>query len=438
MKNNIKLISILSIMILAGCGTKNSSSEQINTSSNSIISSSVSNNSENKNSSESMFTNDTKLLISEYVEGSGDNNRAIELYNFSNEEVNLNEYTIAHYKREYTPDSQVILSGTLKAKETFVVVTATADAELKEKADLVSEDLFFTGKGAVALMHNGKVADSLGYISLYAEYAVDTTLVRKVDYLNPRPEYDAYDWIKYATDNFKYLGNVENSVTPEELLNGPCLDDKYLDLEQYPFYYNDGNSNRGGGGAVSGSVRNNIDGDTSDLFVNGINPKDFMTSSNYYGTLNGKTWLRARYYGVDTPESGGNAGIQEFGMMAKYYTAFIQNHADVIYVQTVKDDSLLGNFGRLLAYIWADRDTLVNYETIKAGYSVSGYSYHFDMMYKDIPYESYFYNANLYARKNKLGRYGEKDPYWNYSSGKSYCETLTCGNYFENGGSILG
>ena len=125
-------------------------------------------------------------------------------------------------------------------------------------------------------------------------------------------------------------------------------------------------------------------------------------------------------------------------MMAKYYTAFIQNKADVIYIQTVKDDSLLGNFGRLLAYIWADKDTMVNYETIKAGYSVSGYSYHFDMMYKDIPYESYFYNANLYARKNKLGRYGEKDPYWNYSSGKSYCEKLTCGNYFENGGSILG
>lgn len=400
-----------------------------------------------KNGTSSDGEEKSQLLISEYVEGTGDitgdtgevifANRAIELYNFSDKDVDLSKYKIAHYRRDTTPEITVSLSGTLKAKSTYVVVTATSDETLKAKSDFVSNDLYFSGKGAVSLLLNDTVVDTIGYISLYTPFAEDTTLVRKVDHMTPKPEFDAYDYIKYAPDNFKYLGNVENSVTPEELLNGPCLDDKYLDLNQYPFYVNDGYGKFGGGGAVKASVKNNIDGDTSDLYVEGINPADFMDSTSYYGTTNKGTWLRSRYYGVDTPESGGNAGIQEFGMMAKYYTAFLQNKtADDMYVQTVKGDSLLGNFGRLLAYIWAGKNTLVNYETIKSGYSIADFDYHYDMMYKDIPYESYFYNANLYAQKNKLGRYGAKDPYWNYSSGKSYCQSLTCGNYFENGGSI--
>lgn len=421
------ILPLLSIIILAGCTNGNSSSnQQSSTSSASSISSSV-------------VKEETKLLISEYIEGSGENNKAIEIYNFSDEEVDLAKYKIAHFKRETTPDSTVTLEGTIKPKETYVVVASSSDdLELRNKADLISQDLYFTGKGVVALLLNDEIVDSLGYLTYYNEYAVDVTLVRKVDYLTPRAEYDAYDWIRYATDNYKYLGNVENSVTPEELLNGPCLDDKYLDLNNYPFYYNDGNALKGGGGAVSGALKNNMDGDTSDLYVNDINPAEFMDNSSYYGTTSKGKWLRSRYYGVDTPESGGVGGIQEFGIMAKYYTAYIQNKATTMYIQTVKGDSLKGNFGRLLAYIWADKDTMVNYETIKAGYSVASFDYHFDMMYKDIPYESYFYNANLYAKKNKLGRYGEKDPYWNYSANKSYCESFTCGNYFENGGSILG
>ncbi len=431
MKKNIGLLSILSMLILSGCtltGTPISSS-------NDKTSTNGSNSVENRP--------ETKLIFTELMVGAGDNNRALELYNFSDEDVDLSKYTISHYKREMTPDSTITLSGTVKAKETYVIVTGSSDSEeLRAKADYIANDLTFTGKGALTLNLDGFIVDTLGFISYYNDYAASATLVRKVDYMVPRAPleeggeaYDEYDWIRYGTDNYKYLGNVENSVTPEELLNGPCLEDKYLDLEQYPFYYNDGNSLRGGGGAVEASVKNNIDGDTSDFYISTVNPSDFMY--DYYGTANGKNWIRARYFAVDTPESGGAAGIQEFGMMAKYYTAYIQNNAEKMYIQTVKDDSIVGQFGRLLSFVWADRDTLVNYETIKAGYSSTQIAWNEALTYKDLPYESYFRNATLYARKFKKGRYGEKDPYWNYTSHKSYCESISCGNYFENGGSIL-
>ena len=73
-----------------------------------------------------------------------------------------------------------------------------------------------------------------------------------------------------------------------------------------------------------------MDGDTSDIYVTGVKPSEFMTNSSYYGTNSTGTWLRSRYYAVDTPESGGVGGIQEFGIMAKYYTAYIQNKAQNI------------------------------------------------------------------------------------------------------------
>ena len=248
--------------------------------------------------------------------------------------------------------------------------------------------------------------------------------------MTPRHSFDEYDWIRYAPDNFKYLGDVTNSCTPEELLAGPVLEDKYFDYREYPIY----NGTLGGGGAVIARVKNNIDGDTTDLFVDGseMNPKDFMTNRSYYGTVNGDPWVRVRYQAVDTPESySGN--IQEFGITAKYYTAFIQDHSEDIFLQSVLGDSLLCNYGRFMGYVWAGRDTLVNFESIKRGYSTVTFNFHYALTSRDIPYESYMYNAMLYAKRNKLGLYGEKDPYWNYDKGQSYCITNTCENMFETG-----
>ena len=261
------------------------------------------------------------------------------------------------------------------------------------------------------------------------------TLVRKVDHMEPRHNFDEYDWIRYAPDNFNYLGDATNSATPEELLAGPVLEEKYTDNQLYSFKQENGQL--AGGLAVKASIRNNIDGDTTDLFIEETNfkPQDFMTNKNYYGLSNGKYWVRVRYQAVDTPESySGN--IQEFGILAKYYTAYIQNKASTLFLQSVHGDSLLCNYGRVMGYVWADRNTLVNYETIKHGYSTITFNFHYELTSRDIPYESYMYNAMLYAKRNKLGLYGEKDPYWNYDTGKSYCESRECGNMFENGGNI--
>lgn len=444
MKKNIMLLSLVTLLTLCGC-QGNSNSKSNNPSSNSSSSKPVSSSTTSSTTSSStstssssvatgpVYSDDTDLLITEYVEGSK-TDKCIEIYNFTETEVDLSEYSLSQYRSDYVPTVTIPLSGKLAPKTTYVVAYSSASDALLEKADYDHLGLTFTGKNAITLNHHGKIVDILGYIGFAIDYAKDMTLVRKVDRMEPRTQYDEYDWIRYGVDNFKYLGNVENSVTPEELLAGPYLEDQYLNLEDYPFFAGSASAKVGGGGAVPVTIKNNIDGDTTDLYItnNVINPSEFMTSTSYYGTIAGKRWVRIRYQAVDTPESySGN--IQEFGKLAAAYTAFVQNQADEMFLQSVKGGSLLCNYGRVMGYVWAGRNRLMNYETIKHGYSTVSYEFYNQLTSRDIPYESYFYNASLYARMNKLGLYGEEDPYWNYQSNTSYCESKTCLNVFEAG-----
>ena len=421
MKKNILLLSIISMLTINGCMFFNNN-----------------NNSSSTNSSvvELQYGDDTDLLISEYVEGTG-MDKAIEVYNFTDKEVDLSEYTINQYKSELTPSVTVQLKGKLAPKATYVVAYDGSSDAVLSKADLTDFGLLFSGKNAISLNKNNKIVDVIGFIGYTLDYAKDMTLVRKVDQMEPRHNFDEYDWIRYAPDNFNYLGNATNSVTPEELLKGPVLEEKYTNDQLYSF--KDPNGSLAGGLAVKASIKNNIDGDTTDLYLEDsqLDPSTFMTDKRYYGLANGKQWVRVRYQAVDTPESyPGN--IQEFGITAKFYTAYLQNKADVLFVQSVQGDSLLCNYGRLMGYVWAGRDTLVNYESIKHGYSTVAFNFHYGLTSRDIPYESYMYNAMLYAKRNKLGLYGEKDPYWNYDTNKSLCEYKECENIFENGNKIIG
>ena len=447
MKKNNLLVSLLSIMILSACGGNSSTSTSNSASSSNTPSSSSSSLNSNStsmpsstsssivSSSSSVFTGpvygeETELIISEYVEGTG-MDKAIEVYNFTDKEVDLSNYTINQYRSDYVPTVTVQLEGILAPKSTYVVAYEGSSDEVLEKANQTDIGLYFTGKNAISLNNKGKIVDVIGYIGYALDYAKDMTLVRKVDHMEPRQKFDEYDWIRYAPDNFKYLGDATNSATPEELLAGPVLESQYTDNQQYSFKKPD--SQLAGGLAVKASIRNNIDGDTTDLLIEDsqFNPKEFMTKTSYYGLVGGKYWVRVRYQAVDTPESY-STNIQEFGLMAKYYTAYLQNKADVLYLQSVLDDSLLCNYGRVMGYVWAGRDTLVNYETIKHGYSTVSFNFHYGLTSRDIPYESYMYNAMLYAQRNKLGLYGEKDPYWNYETGTPYCDE-NCKNYWETG-----
>jgi len=114
------------------------------------------------------------IFFSEYIEGSG-NNKAFEIYNPNDEAVMLNQYTVKQSHNgtgwgvdgvEYVLD----LSGTLAAKDVFVVAGSDAVDAIKNEADLVSvygegegsKVVFFSGDDALGLFKNGVLIDVIG------------------------------------------------------------------------------------------------------------------------------------------------------------------------------------------------------------------------------------------------------------------------------------
>lgn len=362
-------------------------------------------------------TANSNLMISVYLEGT-DDNKSIEIYNNSLEEINLKNYSIGIFKigNKETPNINIKLSGILESKKCYVISNDKANSDILAKTNLKTADLSFGGIEGVALMYKDTVLDVIGSIGLRNQNA-NMTLVRKVDCTTPSTTFDQYNYLRYGLDNANYLGEFKNSVTPEELLQGPKFDKSYLDL---PFYTTSPGL-LGTGGALEVELFQNVDGDTAYfVFPDSINIGSLVAKNNTI-TKNGVVAAKVRYQDIDTPESySGN--IQEFGLVAKKYTSDLQTNADKIYVQTVKNDGLLCTYGRLMGYVFVEKDndtTLVNFEVIKHGYSNIGFQYNEDMLYKDLPYYSYFLNAQLYAQKNKLGLYGEKDPNWDYKNNKS-------------------
>lgn len=356
------------------------------------------------------------VIISEYIDGTGSNN-AIELYNVSDKTVDLSRYTISVFVSS-SKQFDVKLSGSLSPKKTYVLVSKGASSDLTNKADLV-EQFDFIGKQPVRLYKGKKLVDIIGQDAINTiEFGSNVTLVRKTNYLCSRKVYDEYDWIRYPLDTYEFLGNVENSVTEEELLKGPqltneILNSAYAKVKTTGQAVELGNTEYaastlcGNGGAVKVTLYRGVDGDTS----------MFNYPQGFVDTMGVEQHNKVRYQCIDTPESyAGN--IQEFGIVAKFFTTSKLEAAKDIYVQSVVDGQIVENFGRLLAWVWADGQ-LINFEVVKRGYSETAFGEVNNMLYKGISYSSYLYNAMLYAKKNKLGKWGEKDPYWDYNTATS-------------------
>ncbi|MFK8013789.1 MAG: lamin tail domain-containing protein [Marinicellaceae bacterium] len=96
---------------------------------------------------------DEKIIISQYLEGQS-NNQALELYNGSNETVDLllSNYQIEIYFHGYEFPGEVIqLKGIVEPQSTFVISDANAAADITNKANQKVNGLIFKGADAIVL-----------------------------------------------------------------------------------------------------------------------------------------------------------------------------------------------------------------------------------------------------------------------------------------------
>jgi len=148
----------------------------------------------------SLFTSaQTDLFISEYIEGSG-NNKCIEIYNPTDQPIELNEYYVVRYSNGsavFTEGGVTNLMGTIQPYSTFVLVngqtisTGTSPAcspVLQAMADQLDGDypapMYMNGNDAIALIKtpggvppnatNVTAVDLFGQIGLGSAIAAET------------------------------------------------------------------------------------------------------------------------------------------------------------------------------------------------------------------------------------------------------------------------
>lgn len=114
----------------------------------------------------------SNLFFSEFIEGSG-NNKAFEIYNPSDEEVDLGDYIVlGNYNGNPYNDTLRFPAGTmLAAGDVFVVAHADADAAITAEADSLVQNPFEGGSSFIAVF-NGDDARGLFHVS-----GTDTTLL---------------------------------------------------------------------------------------------------------------------------------------------------------------------------------------------------------------------------------------------------------------------
>ncbi|MEZ8196339.1 ExeM/NucH family extracellular endonuclease [Vibrio cortegadensis] len=155
------------------------------------------------------------IIISEITEGSG-SNKAIEVANVGTSSVTLDGYTVdlASNGGDWA-NSQALDGVTLDSGQTYVIVNAGADADLKNKGDVESNVTYFNGNDAVAVRKNGNVVDIVG-AGDGNDFNKDVTL-RRAD-LSPSTTYDAGKFEVLDKDDWTDIGKVELSGAEGEVV----------------------------------------------------------------------------------------------------------------------------------------------------------------------------------------------------------------------------
>ncbi|WLR61613.1 cell wall-binding repeat-containing protein [Guptibacillus hwajinpoensis] len=159
------------------------------------------------------------LIISEYIEG-GSFNKALELYNGTENEIDLANYTLELYSNgETTPQYSLPLEGKLATGEVFVIAHEKSNQSILDKADVTNQSVVnFNGNDVVVLKKTDSVIDSIGQVGSAGDFAKDMTLVRKGSVKSGDTDTtDAVDitkeWTQYAKDTTDYLGAHQSDGT---------------------------------------------------------------------------------------------------------------------------------------------------------------------------------------------------------------------------------
>lgn len=162
-----------------------------------------------------------ELIISEYIEGlssSNHRNNYIELYNPSENAVDLSLYKLLKFTGSNTEASQLQLSGTLPPFETFLIEDQNEILGIEADLSTNNSVMDFNGDDKIALQKEDKIIDLIGEIGSSVVFAKDLCLRRKSLIKNPNNQFDSDEWEVYGleiTDNLDLHASLCEGELPE-------------------------------------------------------------------------------------------------------------------------------------------------------------------------------------------------------------------------------
>ena len=161
----------------------------------------------------------SELYFSEYIEGSS-SNKAIEIYNPTNQAVDLSNYIVYRSNNgASTPSDTLELVGTLNPGEVYIAAHASSDsAGIRSKADTLHSICYFNGDDALSLFNGTTQVDVLGVVGTDpgASWPVGTgstanyTLVRNAAVVNGTTLWVGVgetQWTAHSIDDFSFIGS---------------------------------------------------------------------------------------------------------------------------------------------------------------------------------------------------------------------------------------
>ena len=357
---------------------------------------------------------ESPIVISKVFETTVQANNMIELYNTSDEDVDLKDYILNFYTNGSLEVSQSIsLEGTIKANDYFLIGSKlSSNRTLTDQFDFVYEDdsLPFNGNDVIEFIYKKAVVDIIGTIGTDIDTNTNLTMIRLglVENYAPSNAFDTFNFIYYLPDMFQYIKNDDYEIkTLDDLYAGPRLEQRYKDMP----YVDPSSSNLGGGGAVMTTVSGIADGDTA-----------------YFNANNGFGGGSMRYFYLNTAEvNGSHVSAEPWGYVAsKFNKEYLLNNANQkeIYVQSIPTYSLTEGYGRYLGLVWINgylSQFLIVSEGLSEDVDVTYSAHDLLLYYKNVPYLTFLRFAEHRAKENGWGLKGypanpdgEKSRDWNY------------------------
>lgn len=345
------------------------------------------------------------VIFTELYNGSNAYDSVLEISVINDSLLNLDNYKLAIYngsslKFEYDLSSINLTSN--------IILFINKDCSYIANNEVISiklDDNYVIGSYYFELTYMNKVADALGYKGINLFYVSNQSLVRLKEFYTHQETFNELNYIRVRSGITSYLGNDLAPLTLEEILEGPHLNNIYLE-EDYEV------NNLGGGGFLEVNSYSLGDGDTTYFHFN--------SPLIYSG--------RVRYLLIDTPEidhgSGSYITAEPFGKEAKRFNNTRLINAKSIIVQSNKGYSLEDTYSRLLGYVWysnVDNPStsdyfLLNHQLVVAGLAkFSTYNKYETMYYKDVLYYDYLDYGAKRAKSLGIKIYGEIDPEFDYS-----------------------